>query len=235
MSAIVACVDGTRRSLCAVEWAAQEAVRRGFRLRLACTVPGPPTLLDDAVALARERGPQVVVETDHSGGMLERADAAMIVLGGRDSANVPGAVPLIIVWEPPPSDRGEVAVVVDEPAIDAPATSFAFGEATLRKARLRMIQIWPYPVHRRPDEAARSQWRERFSGVEVLSDIVHGDPAQVLAEAGTHADLLVAGAGHGLALPDRLGCPLALVPDAPAGDHYDVSPRPAMTDGSGGR
>src|SRR5256886_9941607 len=64
------------------------------------------------------------------------------------------------VWEPPFPDRGEVAVIVDEPAIDAPATDFAFAEATLRKARLRLIQIWPYPAHRAADEVIRSQDRK---------------------------------------------------------------------------
>lgn len=214
MSAIVARVDGSPRSLYAVEWAAREAVRRGRRLRIACTVP---RLLDEAHALACERAPGVEVErlpgyADRV--LVEPGDAAMLVLGGRDPATVPrdAAVPLVVVWEPPLPDRGEIAVVVDGPPIDAPATSFAFGEATLRKARLRIIQIWPYPAHRPAADATGSEWRERLSGIEVLSDLTHGDPAQVLTEASTRADLLVIGTEHRLPLPDHLRCPLALVP-----------------------
>lgn len=215
MSAIVVGVDGSRQSRYAVEWAAREAVRRGCRLRIACTVPEPPHLLDEATAMARDHAPGVVVESKRPPG--HAGDATMFVQGGGEHACVPraitdAAIPLVIVWEPPPADRGEIAVVVDEPAIDAPATSFAFEEATLRGARLRMIQIWPYPAYRHPDGTSCSEWRERLSGVDVLSDIMRGDPAQVLTEAGARADLLVVGTGHRLELPDHPRCPLALIP-----------------------
>jgi hypothetical protein len=74
-----------------------------------------------------------------------------------------------------------------------------------------MIQIWPYPAYRH-DDNTRSEWRERLSGIDVLSDVMHGDPAQVLTDAGAHADLLVAGTEHRPALPVHTRCPLALVP-----------------------
>ncbi|GAB3979469.1 universal stress protein [Actinoallomurus acanthiterrae] len=109
MNAIIVGTDGSDQSLRAVEWAADEAGRRGLPLRIVYAeaewlydtpvdprlaavrtwlLTGGKDLLDKAVAAARERVPGVAVEAETVPGqtarvLLEKSrDAAMVVLGG---------------------------------------------------------------------------------------------------------------------------------------------------------
>lgn len=117
MSVIVVGVDGSDQSMCAVEWAAEEALRRDLRLRLVHVEPewlydepsetraaalrewlltGAGDMLHRAVTTARRRSPHVVVETEHLTGqvarvLLERSDdAAMIAVGCRGAGAAAG-------------------------------------------------------------------------------------------------------------------------------------------------
>jgi nucleotide-binding universal stress UspA family protein len=110
MSVIVVGADGSDESLCAVEWATEEAARRGLPLRIVHAeaewlydtpvdprhgavrewlLTGGQELLGKAAATARQSDPGVVVEAETVPGqvarvLLEKArDAAMVVLGGR--------------------------------------------------------------------------------------------------------------------------------------------------------
>ncbi|MCW2883600.1 MAG: Universal stress protein UspA and related nucleotide-binding protein-like protein [Streptosporangiaceae bacterium] len=115
MKAIIAGADGSDQSLRAIEWATEEAARRGLPLQIVYAetpwladtpvdpqaaairewlLTGGQELLEQAVATARERDPRVTVQGEAVPGspariLLERArDAAMLVLGGRGTGTV---------------------------------------------------------------------------------------------------------------------------------------------------
>lgn len=134
----------------------------------------------------------------------------MIVVGGRGVGAVAGIllgsttlqvithtkIPAAVVRQPEPAERGEIVVGVDGSATSEPATGFAFEEAGLRGARLRMIHVWSHPAFRSPGdlrplvhdpqiiaaeelrsvEESQARWREKHPGVEVISEVVHGHP-----------------------------------------------------------
>lgn len=284
MGVIVVGVDGSDQSMYAVEWAAEEAARRGLRLRIVHAEPewfygqpidpalqewlltGTGNLLHKALTTARQHAEGVAAETEHLPGqpawaLLDRsADAAMIVLGGRGVGAVAGVllgsttlqvvthtkIPAVVVRRPEVAACGEIVVGVDGSAISEPATGFAFEEAALREARLRMIHVWSHPASRWPGdmqplvhdpqiiaaeelrsvETSQARWREKYPGVEVISEVVHGHPAPILAGASARADLLVVGTrGRGgftglllgsvsHALLHQAHCPLAVIPKA---------------------
>lgn len=227
---------------------------------------GGRDLLHRAVTTARQRSADLALQTEHLPGqparvLLDRAaDAAMVVLGGRGAGTAAGLllgsttlqvvtytkVPAIVVRQPEPAAYGEVVVGVDGSEISEPATGFAFEEARLRRARLRMVHVWSHPAARWPGdmqplvhdpqiiaeqelrsvEESHARWRERHPGVEVISEVVHGRPAPILAGASARAELLVVGSrGRGgftglllgsvsHALLHQANCPLAVVPRA---------------------
>lgn len=185
MNAIIAGTDGSDRSDGAVEWAADEAARRDRPLHIVHTVPwlyGTPVdprtgvvpeeviargqrVLDDAVAMARDRVPEVAVGGELMVGtaaqvLLERArDAVMVVVGahgtGMLTSLLPGStalqvvthtrVPAVVVRPSAPIPWQEIAVGVDGTGKEEPALRFAFEEAALRKARLRAVHAWSHP------------------------------------------------------------------------------------------
>jgi nucleotide-binding universal stress UspA family protein len=137
---IIAGTDGSDRSVPAIQWAADEAVRRAHVLRIVHTVPwlyGAPTdpgagvvpdediargrkVLEQAVSLAREHAPDVTVESELMVGgaaavLLERArTGAMVVVGAHGTgltARLPiGSTALQVITHTPVP-----AVVVREP------------------------------------------------------------------------------------------------------------------------
>jgi nucleotide-binding universal stress UspA family protein len=119
VNSIIAGADGSAQSLCAIEWAAEETMRRGLSLRIVhAEVPwlydvpvapragvvhpgllsGGHAVLDEAVAVARGCAPEVVVEGELVTGaatriLLEKAqDAVMVVLGGHGTGALTGVV-----------------------------------------------------------------------------------------------------------------------------------------------
>jgi nucleotide-binding universal stress UspA family protein len=254
MNAIIVGADGSDHSLRAVEWATDEAARRGLPLRILYAeapwlydVPVDPRLgavrkwllaggrevLDQAVSTARERDPDVDVRAETVPGpasriLLEYAqNAAMIVLGGRGAGTLAGLllgstalqvlthapVPAVVVRDLEPAVRREVVVGVDEPESSGSAIGFAFEEAGLRKARLRVVHVWSHPASYGPgdmqplvydprivaEEESRvlgeplAVWREKYPDVEVVTEVVQGGPVRILGGLSARADLLVVG------------------------------------------
>ncbi|TMR99471.1 universal stress protein [Nonomuraea basaltis] len=144
---------------------------------------------------------------------------------------------VVLVHELPRPPRGEVVVGVDGSACGLRALDFAFAEAERRGTRLRAVQAWAWPqlTGFEPADSESEQnalrtlqglvagRRERHPGVDVVAEVVHGHPVEVLKEAAARADLLVVGSrGHGQlagmiigsisqALLHHAPCPLAVV------------------------
>lgn len=201
-------------------------------------IPGPAsrTLLeraaDAAILVLGGRG------TGAAAGLLLGSTTLQVV------AHAP--VPVVVVRSLEPVVHGEVVVGVDTAAGGEPAIGLALEEAALRAARLRVVHAWWHPASAAPGEMrplvydpqvlaeeelrrveeALPAWREKFPAVEVVSEVMHGRAARVLAEASARADLLVVGTrGRGgftglllgsvsHALLHRARCPLAVVPVA---------------------
>jgi nucleotide-binding universal stress UspA family protein len=118
------------------------------------------------------------------------------------------ACPVIVVREETGAVHREVVVGVRDPLDATAALDFAFGEAALRGATLVAVHSWtslPAPFWR-PADAERlaaetdailaealEPWREKYPGVPVRHDVVHGHPARVLAAYAGRADLVVVG------------------------------------------
>ena len=143
----------------------------------------------------------------------------------------------------------EIAVGVRDPQDTTEALAFAFEEAAIRGAELVAVHTWfwfpsalrlsvageaaelrPADPDRISAEAASSLaaalegWRDKYPGVRVRQDIVHGHPARVLASYSARADLMVlgrhdhpAGPGPGIgsiqhAVLDHAHGPVAVIP-----------------------
>ncbi len=144
---------------------------------------------------------------------------------------------VVLVHERPSLTRGEIVAGTDGSPSAGRALEFAFTEAELRGARLRAVWAWAWPqaggfppadrgseqdTLRRLKESL-TEHRERHPGVEVVEEVVHGHPVEVLREAAAGADLLVVGSrGHGQLAGMLLGsisqallhhtpCPVAVV------------------------
>ena len=141
----------------------------------------------------------------------------------------------------------EIAVGIRDPQDTHHTLAFAFEEAALRGADLIAVHTWfwfPAALHLsaageelRPTDpdriaaeaasslaAALAGWHEKYPGVQVRHDIIHGHPARVLASYSGRADLVVLGrhghpadAGPGIgsiqhAVLDHAHGPVAVVP-----------------------
>ena len=82
--------------------------------------------------------------------------------------------------------------------------TFAFDEASLRKAAVLAIHAWPGPGPEAPESPATAApgarlaelmegWASKYPGVPVSQQIMPGHPARVLADYSSRADLLVIG------------------------------------------
>jgi nucleotide-binding universal stress UspA family protein len=179
------------------------------------------------------------------------ADAELLVVGSRGIGGVRGLLVgsvahgvaahahtnVVLVHELPRSPRGEVVAGVDGSPGGLRALDFAVAEAGLRGTRVRAVQAWawPHPTGFEPADSDREQdalqalqqlvagRRERHPDVEVVAEVVHGHPVEILNEAAAGADLLVVGTrGHGQlagmimgsisqALLHHAPCPLAVI------------------------
>lgn len=160
---VVVGVDGSLVAVRALDWAAEEAVRRGTALRIVYAVPcrdeaGP--VLASAAARVHQRHPGLTVES----GAVERGavealaaesvEAALTVVGTRGLGSVTGLVAGSVSWRVAARVRGPLAIVRGDPArgrnrevllglesdADDAATAYAFQEAVRRKARLRVVR-----------------------------------------------------------------------------------------------
>ncbi|MEO3790879.1 universal stress protein [Nonomuraea sp. B10E15] len=216
---------------------------------------------NSVLAAARDRAlrerPAIIVETtllpgDPRTALIKVAEQAdLLVVGGHGIGGVRGLLVgsvahgvaahartnVVVVGERPATPRGEIVAGTDGSPPGLRALDFAFAEAELREARLRVVQAWAWPrpggflpadpeneqhtLHQLQDLLAERQ--ERHPDVDVLPEVVHGHPVEVLKEAAEGADLLVVGSrGHGQLAGMLLGsisqallhhtpCPLAVV------------------------
>ena len=137
----------------------------------------------------------------------------------------------------------EIAVGIRDPQDTGAALAFAFEEAALRDADLVAVHTWyPSAAHRPargtlPTDldwisaeaasglaAALKGWSEKYPGVRVRQDVIHGHPGRVLASYSARADLVVlgrhghpGGVGPGIgsvqhAVLDHAHGPVAIIP-----------------------
>lgn len=165
-------------------------------------------------------------------------NAQLIVVGSRGLGGFTGlllgsvsrhvitqaACPAVIVREPRAHPRGEIVVGVTGRPEQAPVLDFAFREAELRDASLRLLHAWIPPVVPtlggappvaydldavgRAEEMllaeAVSGWQDKFPGLRVIHEVVCEHPAAALVDASAEHDLTVVGA-HGGGLRAALG------------------------------
>ncbi|GAA3614304.1 universal stress protein [Nonomuraea rosea] len=155
-------------------------------------------------------------------------DAELLVVGSRGIGGVRGllvgsvahgiaahALTDVVLVRDRPSPGGgaqgrEVVVGVDGSPGAHRALDFGFDYARRHGTRLRAVQAWAWPqadgfapADPVSEQDARQTLQEVLAGhldpeVEVIAEVVHGHPIEVLREAAAGADLLVVGSrGHG--------------------------------------
>ena len=221
--------------------ARSEEVAQGLPITTAL-LSGPP-----ALALAESGGgaSMLVVGARGAGGF-----AAMMLGSVSRYAATRAPCPVVVVREESMAVHREIAVGIRDPQDTNHTLAFAFEEAALRGADLVAVHtlFWfPSALHLsaeaaelRPTDpdriaakaasslaAALGGWRDKYPGVRVRHDVIHGHPARVLASYSARADLVVLGrhghpadAGPGIgsiqyAVLDHAHGPVAVVP---AGD-----------------
>ncbi|MFJ2002348.1 universal stress protein [Streptomyces chartreusis] len=159
---VVVGVDGSLNAVRALDWASDEAARRGAALRVVHAVPdrdeAEPVLASAAVRV-RERHPDLSVEVKAMEGGTVRAllreseGSELTVVGTRGlggvAALLAGSVslrlaahvhgPLLVVRGDHACDGERTVLLGLEDDSDADAASYAFDEAKRRGARLRVV------------------------------------------------------------------------------------------------
>jgi nucleotide-binding universal stress UspA family protein len=193
---------------------------------------------DQALAAAAERAAKtahgVLIDADQLHGPAAQAvtesgeGAQMLVLGSRGigafTALLLGSVsryaashascPVVVVRDEAPSPYGLVGVGVCDLDTCGDALTFAFEEASLRKASLLAVHAWHTPqtdisragqMFTPPGEQADAghaarrltslldDWRAKYPDVPVSEEVVHGHPARALVGLSARADLVVVG------------------------------------------
>ncbi|MFF9009783.1 universal stress protein [Streptomyces goshikiensis] len=215
--------------------------------------------LEQACDWARDRHPEVEVTGDLLGGfpapvlVSAATEARLVVLGSRHlsrtaeffsagSITVPVSAqarcPVVVVGEAEHVSQQPPYVVVgiDGSASATAALAFAFDDADLRGAALRVVCVWQRPVFMLDDEdvALRAQrillseatagLSDKHPDVHVTHEVLTGHPVEELARAAEHALAVVVGRrGRGGYTGMRLGsvvhgllhrarCPVITVP-----------------------
>ncbi len=173
---------------------------------------GPPAL---ALAEAGSEASMLVVGARGAGGF-----AAMVLGSVSRFVATRAPCPVVVVREESMAVHREIAVGIRDPQDTNHTLAFAFEEAALRGADLVAVHTWfwfPAALHvsaageeLRPTDpdriaaeaagglaAALGEWCDKYPGVRVRHDIIHGHPARVLASFSARADLVVLGRhGH---------------------------------------
>ncbi|MGW7210716.1 universal stress protein [Streptomyces sp. NPDC054837] len=195
---VVVGVDGSLVAVRALDWAVEEAVRRGTVLRIVYAVAdrdeaGP--VLASAVSRVHERHPGLPVEVRAvEGGAVrvlagESGDAALTVVGTRGFGGVSGLLarsvsrrlavqahgPLLVVRGDHPCNEGRAVLLSLESDEDEAAAVYAFQEAARRGVQLYVLHS---PMHRRttpelaPLVSATSPGQERQARNDRVEEAV---------------------------------------------------------------
>ncbi|UBU08982.1 universal stress protein [Nonomuraea gerenzanensis] len=188
-------------------------------------------VLEAAEAVARSRQPTVRVASEVVEGapavvLQEQArQADELVIGDRGLGGFTRALlgsvtmkvagqapcPVVVVRDGPRERIGEIAVGIDDSDSCEPALAYAFEQAGLRGATLRLIHAWQVPVHAFAPEIffdadeihttlhemlrrRIAPWEARHPGVKLVEDVQNAHPVDALT--GTACDLVVVGS-HG--------------------------------------
>jgi nucleotide-binding universal stress UspA family protein len=176
--------------------------------------------LEEAVKRAAVVSPQLVIGTDTlSGGVAQAvtdsgAGALMLVVGSRGigafAAMILGSVsryaathascPVAVIRDVATTAQGRVGVGIRDADTSQELLAFAFEEASLREAALTAVHAWHGPAADPPLDATAVQlaellasWQDRYPGVRVEQEVVHGHPGRALAGLSARVDLTVLG------------------------------------------
>lgn len=225
---IVVGVDFSGPSARAARWAAAEAVRRHVPLillhstaltesadveldRLASSLRELHPDVDVTTRLTTLPAPQKLLDHDTPGTLIVVGASGMsaleqVFLGsvGRHVSQQ-ASCPVVVVRGREHITGGPVVVGVDGSAVSADAVGFAFEEASLRQAALRVVHAWRGSGAGVDELAEDAQltisetvggWAEKFPDVQVDRRAFGGHPVDVLYGESMNAQLVVLGS-HG--------------------------------------